>query len=163
MILVLVLAPLAACWSQTVDGDSYLAPARYIDVLDGDSLVVKRGRNEFEIRLYGIDAPEFGQPWSDEARAALRKLVRGHDLRIEVVTTDRYERAVAQVFRASDDTSVNAGMIAEGHAWVYRRYTDNRDWIRLERAARRQKSGLWRLPRSQRIPPWEWRELNRNR
>jgi len=146
----------SACWQ---DGESHtIIEARVAIVYDGDSFLVKRGSNEIEVRLYGIDAPEQSQPWSANARSGLNKLIFGKMLRIETVERDRYERVVARVYRVSDGLYINAKMIEQGHAWVYRRYSDDRQLIRLEKTAKKDAAGLWQLPENQRIPPWDWRK-----
>jgi endonuclease YncB( thermonuclease family) len=77
-----------------------------------------------------------------------------------VQDTDRYGRTVGRVFAGDQD--VNAEMVRRGAAWVYRRYSDDPDLLRLEQAARAEKHGLWRLPEAQRVSPWVWRTLGRH-
>ena len=127
------------------------------EVFDGDSFEARRadGR-KVEIRLFGIDAPERRQPWSNRSREALRELVEGQVLAVDVVTVDRYERVIAEV-TLPDGRSLNEEQVAAGHAWVYRRYTDDIHLLALERRASREGRGLWSLPEHERIPPWEWR------
>jgi len=129
---------------------------RVVGVVDGDTLTVRTdGGAQVRIRLYGIDAPERAQPWSDEALHALADLVANKTVRFEKVDTDRYGRTVARVY--VHDTDVNAELVRQGAAWVYRKYTDDPALLELERVARAQKRGLWALPAEQRVPPWEWR------
>lgn len=135
-----------------------------IQVFDGDSLRLhESGGAEVEVRLFGIDAPERHQPWSNRSRQALHRLVRGQSLRLVTVTEDRYGRIVATAFRVNDGLDINAEMVREGHAWVYRRYTDDPALIRLEEQARQAGRGLWGLPAADRVPPWQWRRGNRGR
>ena len=147
---------LAACEAST-EGSGQV-----VRVFDGDSFVMRTADvTELEVRLFGIDAPERHQPWSRRSREALRRLVRGHRLRIEAVTTDPYGRTVAVVSRVSDGLNVNREMIRQGDAWVYRRYTDDAGLIQLEEEARSAARGLWSLPDSERVAPWQWRRQNR--
>jgi endonuclease YncB( thermonuclease family) len=44
---------------------------------------------------------------------------------------------------------------------VYRRYTDDAGLIQLEEEARSAARGLWSLPDSERVAPWQWRRQNR--
>ncbi len=53
---------------------------------------------------------------------------------------------------------VNAEMIRTGNAWTYRRYADDPAYCTYEKAARDLGRGLWRLPPSHRVAPWEWRQ-----
>ncbi len=137
--------------------DELTATAVY--VFDGDSFVARIGSGaRVEVRLAGIDAPEKGQPYADQARAALRSLILGQELRIAVTDIDKYQRKVAQVYRASDGLHINAVQVRDGRAWVYRRVAADHPFRELERAARESGVGLWGLPETEREPPWRWRE-----
>jgi endonuclease YncB( thermonuclease family) len=41
---------------------------------------------------------------------------------------------------------INCDLVAEGHAWVYRRYNRDKSLLDDEQAARDVGSGLWSLP-----------------
>lgn len=133
--------------------------ARVVGVVDGDSIRVVReddaAENVLEIRLSGIDAPERGQPWWKTARTALAERVSGKSVRINAVTTDRYGRTVGEVY--ADNVCVGCELLRAGHVWVYRRYTNDPVLLGLEAEARAARRGLWSLPESERVPPWEWR------
>lgn len=128
--------------------------------IDGDSL----RRNDSDIRLYGIDAPELHQTCSDaegrdyrcglEARRALADLVAGRDLNCVVEDQDRYGRSVAQCNAGAVD--VNAAMVRAGWAIAYRRHS--RDYVDEEDAARRSRRGLWQGTFDN---PAAWREAHR--
>lgn len=127
-------------------------------MLDGDSIQVREGRKILEVRLFGIDAPEHDQPGSKEAKRFARKLLANRSLWLKVETIDRYDRSVAWVAVQPQGQTINAQLVAEGMAWVYRQYTDDRQLIALEDEARATKKGLWRRPKTQQIPPWQWRK-----
>jgi endonuclease YncB( thermonuclease family) len=125
-------------------------------VKDGDSVVVVRESGaELEIRLFGIDAPERGQPWSRRAREALAQRVLGKEVRINAVSVDRYGRTVGEVY--ADDVCVGCELLREGHAWMYRKYTDSKVLHALEAEAKAARRGIWSLPEGDQVPPWEWR------
>jgi len=142
-----------------------------LKIFDGDSFLMRGDDgDEIEVRIFGIDAPERHQPWSQRSREALRRLIRGHALSLKVVDTDRYGRVVARVSRKSDGLVVNTEMVRTGDAWVYRRYTGDKaqlrrlgleDLLDLEQQAREAGRGLWSLPKAEQTPPWEWRRQNR--
>lgn len=139
--------------------------AAVVRVLDGDSVIVAQGRRKISLRLDAIDCPEGGQPWGDIAKYGLIKLIGGKNIRFETHARDRYGRTVATVYvqvpGSPDWINVNARMVTRGHAWVYRQFyqhlPDDRkaELNRLERWARENKVGLWKLPDP--VPPWQWR------
>jgi endonuclease YncB( thermonuclease family) len=135
---------------------------RVVGITDGDTLTLLTDRREqIRVRLAEIDTPERGQPYGNRARQTLSGLAFGKTVRIVVRDTDRYGRTVGRVFAGSQD--INAEMVRRGAAWVYRRYSDDPNLLRLEQAARAEKRGLWGLPEAQRVPPWEWRAAKRQR
>jgi hypothetical protein len=69
------------------------------------------------------------------------------------VDQDRYGRVVGRVYVEGLD--VNADMVRQGHAWVYRKYATDPELYRLEREAKQQRRGLWASDGN--IPPWQWR------
>ena len=129
-----------------------------VRILDGDSL----RRGEIDIRLAGIDAPEYDQICRDETgrnwacgRAAaqeLRKLVDGRDVGCSAVETDRYGRTVAHC--TAGDIDLNKEMVRLGFAVSY----DGFAYARSEAEARDAKRGLWRGKFEN---PRAWRERHR--
>jgi len=72
-----------------------------------------------------------------------------------VQTTDRYGRSVARVY--VDGVDVCEELVKQGMAWVYRNYAKDESLYEIEQEAQDEQRGLWSLPESQRMPPWEWR------
>jgi len=127
-----------------------------VQVIDGDSL----RRDDIEIRLAGIDAPEYRQTCKDEVgedwpcgRAAtreLRKLVGGREVACTALDTDRYGRLVAYCMAGA--TNLNEEMVRQGYAVSFG------DFFKAEAEARAAKKGLWRGTFER---PNAWRERNR--
>lgn len=140
-------------------------------VIDGDTVVVIHNRQKVKVRLDAIDCPEDGQEWGDVAKYGLIKLIGGKKIRIEIHTTDRYQRTVATLYVWHRETSqwvnVNEKMVTLGHAWVMRRFYQHlsperqKRLNRLENWAKRKKIGLWRTPDP--VAPWRWRSERTNR
>jgi endonuclease YncB( thermonuclease family) len=112
--------------------------------IDGDSLYV----GEREVRLFGIDAPEYhqtctrnGRPWSCGADAAkeLSSLATGKLLRCVPIDTDEHGRTVARCSVGSLD--INRLMVATGYAVAYRHYS--LDYVSAEDSAKANRRGLW--------------------
>jgi len=123
---------------------------------DGDSLTVD-GR---EVRLFGIDAPEFDQtckrnggswPCGPEAADRLSRLVTGREVRCKAINTDDYGRAVSRCTVGTTD--INAAMVESGYALAYRHYST--DYVAAEERAKAAKRGLWsgtfEAPRAHRL------------
>ena len=131
---------------------------RVVRVKDGDSLVIASGEQQVDVRLADIDAPEYRQPHGDAARDALRALVDGRDVRLQLVGGDAYRRIVAHVYAGNVD--VNEAMVRRGHAWVRREYDPAPKLVAAEDAARIERVGLWRQAAP--TPPWVWRKSKRS-
>lgn len=132
-----------------------------VDVIDGDSF--RRGKDE--IRLNGIDAPEYRQTCRDEAgrdwtcgkdaARALRQLVAGRTVDCKGLDADRYGRLVSRC--TVGDLELNAEMVRLGWAIAYTRHTTL--YVREEEEARREKRGIWRGTFDL---PEDWRHMHRS-
>jgi micrococcal nuclease len=152
-----VAAGLIAPSSQAeVAGNHAVLPGVVVGVIDGDTADVRLDSGMIRVRFHAIDAPESGQPHGKAAKAALADLIFGKAVEVEPHEQDRYDRLVARVW--IDGVDVNAEMLRTGNAWTYRRYADDPAYCTYEQAARDLGRGLWRLPASQRVAPWEWRQ-----
>lgn len=125
-----------------------------IVVTDGDTLRVAltTGRR-VAVRLYGIDAPEAGQPGDVAARRALYELTRGRTLMVHPEGVDVYGRIVGRV--STGEVDVSAALVYMGLAWALRGGEREKDFRRLERMARRDRRGIW--CRRDAVPPLDWR------
>ena len=133
---------------------------KVIAIAEGDTLtVLSADQQQIKIRLAEIDTPESGQPYGSRARQALAALAFGKQVRIVETDRDRYGRTVGRVYVGGRD--VNAELVRQGAAWVYRHYAKDPALFSLEDEARAAKRGLWALPEAQQIPPWEWRKAER--
>jgi endonuclease YncB( thermonuclease family) len=133
---------------------------RVVGITDGDTLtILNEARQQVRVRLAEIDTPEARQPYGNRARQALSNLVFGKTVRVVVQDTDRYGRTVGRIHAGAAD--VNAEMVRQGAAWVYRQYSRGPSLLRLEAEARAARRGLWALPEAQRAAPWDWRAAER--
>ena len=131
-------------------------PGTVVGVVDGDTADIRLQSGMIRVRLHAIDAPERDQPHGAASKQALSKLVYGKQVNVEPIEQDRYDRLVARLWL--EELDVNAEMVKQGAAWVYRRYAEDPAYCAYEKAARDLKRGLWALPRDQRAAPWEWRK-----
>ncbi len=114
---------------------------------DGDSLMV----GQTEVRLFGVDAPEFdqsckrgGQNWACGAEAAdrLSRLVTGKQVRCTSMGTDQYNRTLGRCTVGMTD--INRTVVATGYAVAYRRYSS--DYVSAEETAKVNRRGMWAGP-----------------
>ncbi|HQU50638.1 MAG TPA: thermonuclease family protein [Casimicrobiaceae bacterium] len=126
---------------------------RVVAVADGDTITVRDGARDVHVRLWGIDAPERGQPWSKRSRQALAARALRQDAEVAERGKDSYGRTLARVVVGGTD--LGDAQLADGLAWVYRRYSNDGAMLALEEGARSARRGLWSLPEPE--PPWQWR------
>jgi micrococcal nuclease len=130
--------------------------ARVVRVVDGDTLVIDRGRGDERLRYIGVDAPESVKPDSPvefmgvDASAANAALVEGRELVLErdVSDTDRFGRLLRYAWVQDGDAwrMVNLELVRRGYAQAVTYPPDVRwtDVLReAERAARDAGAGLW--------------------
>jgi micrococcal nuclease len=157
-LLVVLLCSLVLCTDiQAAGGDA----VRVVQVIDGDSLKVESGGRYFQVRLWGIDAPEWQQAFSAKAKAVCRDLTAGKNVSLEEKYNDSYGRTVAVV--RVNGTVLNEELVKRGLAWVHVRYCDEEIcalWQDLEAEARRRRLGLWKDRNP--TPPWRWKSQRRN-
>jgi endonuclease YncB( thermonuclease family) len=124
-------------------------------LVDGDTLHVRIGGRDEDVRLLGIDTPETHKPntpvecFGVEASRHLAALVpRGTAVRLErdVEARDRYGRLLAYVYRQRDGLFVNLAMARDGYAAAYT-YPPNvahaDALVAAAGEARDQNRGLW--------------------
>jgi len=132
-----------------------------VKIIDGDSLRVQRNGKIIEVRLYGIDTPEYRQPYSNKAKQYLRRQVYRRMVEVAEKDIDRYGRIVALV--TSGTRLINRELVREGLAWFYPRYCREQPLCgeiqQLELKAAREKRGLWRDENP--VAPWEWKRRAR--
>jgi endonuclease YncB( thermonuclease family) len=141
--------------------ESPVLQGRVLKVTDGDSIHVQLSSGPIKVRLHSIDAPERDQPGGREARAVLERRLHGVDVALEPIEQDQYGRMIAVVYLG--DTNVNAWLVREGQAWVYREYARDPRYCAAETQARGERRGIWALPAAEQLAPWEWRAVQRGR
>lgn len=136
------------------------AAVTVVSVTDGDTIVVGGGTR---VRLASIDAPEVShgygkpsQPFGQAAKVALIQLLAGGRVSIDCVDTDRYGRAVCNVYQGQ--VNVNRALVQQGLAWANTSrpsYLRDGEMLALQIQARQANRGLWSEPNP--VAPWAWR------
>lgn len=126
-------------------------------ISDGDTITVSSGGKLHKISLYGIDCPEKGQAYGQNAKVALAEILKGRSIKIKPKDIDRYGRIVAVVY--ADGYNANELLIRAGYAWTYRQYCKDSfcsQWLNYEKQARNAREGLWSAAAYE--APWIWRK-----
>ena len=129
-----------------------------VGIHDGDTLRLRTGTATIKVRLFGIDAPELGQPFSRASREKLSSLTFGKTVTLVPHGKDTYGRQLADVL-LDDGTNVNQEMVRSGMTYYFRRYARSKELERIENEARRERRGVW--GHDAMVPPWEYRRRAR--
>ncbi|PUB18665.1 thermonuclease family protein [Yoonia sediminilitoris] len=125
---------------------AYASPQGVVHVIDADTIEVDGQR----VRLFGIDAPEVGQPCVMSGRSAdcgrwardrvVDRFAGAQAICIQV-DVDRFGRIVATCQVGDEDMS--AVIVRSGWAWAYMRYSDA--YALEEKSAALDGLGLWQF------------------
>ena len=91
-----------------------------VRVLDGDTLEVLHNQRPERIRLSGIDCPEKGQAYGNNAKHAASALAIGKEVTLQTHGKDKYKRILGNVI-LPDGTNVNHALVKDGWCWWYRK------------------------------------------
>ena len=100
-------------------GSAQILRGEVVPIGDGDTIRVRQAGKAITVQLSCIDAPETAQsPYGQQARRYLQqRLPIGREVSLEVKTTDRYGRTVAEVI---SEINLNLVMVEDGQAFAYR-------------------------------------------
>lgn len=126
---------------------------RVTSVIDGNTLEVVTGSNEsYRVVLQGIDSPELGQEFGEEAKLHLEQMILSKEIVIEMKGKDRWGNYVAIVF--VNDVDLRVDLLSRGLAWAAEKgsVAALKD---IENRARSRNIGLWE--QQDPTPPWVYR------
>lgn len=133
-------------------------PAKVIKISDGDTIMVlTEDKRVVRVRLFGVDTPEKGQERGKQAADFTKSIAALQNVDVQEMGVDRYGRLDGKV-TLPDGKILNAELVTNGWAWVYRDYC-KAAWEKLEAQARAKRVGLWQDKNPQ--APWEWRREQR--
>jgi len=132
---------------------SEILNGKVTSVIDGNTIEVTTGFNEtYRIVLLGIDCPELGQEFGEEAKQHLEKMILTKEIVLELKGKDRWGNYLAIVF--AGDVDLRVDLLARGLAWAAEKNAVPalKD---LESRARSRNLGLWQ--QEEPTPPWVYR------
>jgi micrococcal nuclease len=139
----LVAASVSAQNARPTDLVGRTFQAHVVGVIDGDTMEVVRvnTKRHIRIRLDAIDAPETGEPFSEEARSMARVTVFDKIVEIVGKDVDRYGRLVARIQTNGKDLSTE--IVSAGLACHFLRHSSDATLTLAEKRARSLGLGFW--------------------
>jgi len=119
-------------------------PYKVVKVVDGDTIDLN---NSKRVRFSGINTPETGECYYQEAKDKLEELVLNKDIFLEKDKSEegKYGRLLRYVY--IDDVMVNAFLVENGYAKAFDKYKDDTkrysELKELENIAKSNDIGLW--------------------
>ena len=130
---------------------------RVLDVREGDLLnVMHPEKGAVTLMLYGVDAPDRGQSFYNQAKEFLADRVKGKVVKVrEIPGGQNVDTAI--IF--CNGVNINELVLEAGFGWVCDKRCNQEfcaDWMNIEAQARERKRGLWQDENP--VEPSEWRQ-----
>jgi micrococcal nuclease len=139
MILLIIAGYLVMVSFQPASDETYEVES----IIDGDTIKLTNGER---VRLIGINTPERGQPYYQEATEKLEELIGSNPVRLEAdeENEDQYGRWLRYIY--VNDTFVNLEIVKSGLATAYEfqpnvKYSDK--FSEAEQTAKNSELGIW--------------------
>lgn len=135
-------------------GASTIVSARVTSVVDGNTIkVLTSDKRKVKVLLYGIDSPELGQRFGNEARKYLEDKLLNRDVSMEIRGRDSFGNYLA-IVTLDNRVDIRVELLKEGLAWTAEKdgamdLEPYRTW------AQRKGRGLWQEQNP--VPPWTYR------
>ncbi|HLC63158.1 MAG TPA: thermonuclease family protein [Candidatus Nanoarchaeia archaeon] len=116
-------------------------------IIDGDTLEIN---SSYKIRLSGINTPETGECYYQEAKQFLSSLTLNQEIYLErdITNKDVYGRFLRYIY--IQDDLINSILVEEGYAKVYDKYANDtkryQQLKRIEDPAKTNMLGVWSCP-----------------
>jgi endonuclease YncB( thermonuclease family) len=158
--LILTGAMLTAQLIVAPDANAESFTAKVLSVPDGDSLNVEHNGSKEKVILYGVDCPELGQAYGEEARKYTDERCWNKVLTFDDRGRDDKGRTIAVVY-LTDGSNLNQALVEAGLAWWSDKYAPKETKLKeLHAAAKAARKGLWADANP--IPPWIFRNGERS-
>ncbi len=117
--------------------------SKAVKVVDGDTIdVLTDDKATIRLRFHGIDCPERGQLFGNNATQILKTSILGNIVKFVLSGQDKYDPTLGDIYH--DGTLINRALVAARMAWHYVMYApDDTALVEAEKQARKLKTGLW--------------------
>ena len=133
--------------------------AKVVKIIDGDTIEILVNHKIERVRIWGIDTPEWGQPYSSRSKKMTRSLLSGKTVEVVPKDRDKYGRLVAIVI--VNHSNISEELVRSGLAWVHIYYCREpvcTYWKALQKKAMTTHKGLWHDPSP--VAPWQWKKTH---
>jgi len=114
-------------------------------VIDGDTIEITNGQI---VRFVGVNAPNNGEPFEEEATQANQKLIQGKTITLEydTYTSDRFGRVLAYPMVDGKNVAVELAKMGLVKVTIYEdrrklKYQD--ELLKAQEEAKKKKLGIW--------------------
>mgnify|MGYP001806191675 CR=1 FL=1 len=151
-VVLLILMIIVATFSA--QASDQLVDAEVSAIVDGNTLTIKFKDGDFyDVQLAGIDSPEPGQDFSEEAKQFLQKKALNKRVKVQLLGKDRWGNRLAVVW-LKGEVDLRVELLKEGLAWTAERNPlPELENVRIE--AQNKEKGLWQA--TEPTPPWVFR------
>jgi len=119
-----------------------------LEVIDGDTFKID---NDQRVRILGINSPERGECYYNEAKEELKKLIEGKIVKLEkdIENVDKYGRLLRYVIlekEGENNLLINDYLVREGFAFDYHKSPNNKYHdllVTARESAKKENKGLW--------------------
>ena len=128
----------------------------------GDNFEVGQQEQLHYFFLVGVDCPEPGQPYYDEARNFLLDQTRDREIEMQVIRYDELKREVGHAWYTNDQgerVNLAIELLKRGYGWYNGKVFENSEAYAVAmEGARGNQRGLWQDPDP--TPPWDyWQQV----
>lgn len=150
MKILLLLSTIIFLFSST---NSNSATCRVKEVHDGDTIELECSNNAGTFNIYGIDCPEFGQKYGEEAYNTVSEIIKDS---IVEATIYLYEREADIIL---DGKSLSSYLVLNGYAFSKNRKNSTNNYLlNLEKKAKENRTNIWSDAIIEK--PWDFRKRN---
>jgi endonuclease YncB( thermonuclease family) len=121
-------------------------------VIDGNTLMIEIDGEETKILISGIDSPERGQEFGEDAKNYLHGILHGRNVEFVITGKDRKGNQLAEIYLKS--LNIKEELVTRGLAWVAEK-NDDAVLLDIQAKAKEKQKGLWK--ESNPTPPWIFR------
>ncbi|MBS1951629.1 MAG: hypothetical protein OJF59_001727 [Cytophagales bacterium] len=127
---------------------------KVVTVIDGNTVQLTGDDNEsYKIVLQGIDCPELGQEFGDQAKLLLSKLILDKNVSVQLHGKDRWGNNVG-IILINGTIDPRYELLEAGLAWTSER-NPVQEFEAIKNTAKENGKGLWQEPNP--TPPWVYR------